>query len=163
MRQYDQVTEFMQVMGQGLPETPSIPADGIVNLRFRLIEEENQELMDAAEDKDLVEVADALCDLQYVMMGAIKAYGFSKALFEELFDEVHRSNMSKACATREESLITMEKYAAEGITTYHMQVGNFWVVARALDHKVLKSINYSEPNLRAILVRHGHLEVAANV
>jgi hypothetical protein len=163
MKQYDQVTEFMTVMGQDLPESPSIPADGIINLRASLITEENRELKDAALDEDLVEIADGLCDLQYVVTGALKAYGFSKALFEELFDEVHRSNMSKACSTHEEALLTIEKYNAEGIPTYTKHVGNFYVVARHSDNKVLKSINYSEPNLRAILVSHGHLEALASV
>jgi predicted HAD superfamily Cof-like phosphohydrolase len=156
-KQYDQVTEFMTVMGQGLPVAPGIPASKIVSLRHSLIQEENEELLEAVNAEDLVEIADALCDLHYVQIGAIKAYGFSKELFSELFDEVHRSNMSKVCSTHEEALLTIEKYNAEGIPTYTKHVGNFYVVARNSDNKVLKSINYSEPDLRSILIKHGHL------
>jgi predicted HAD superfamily Cof-like phosphohydrolase len=157
MNQYDQVTEFMEVMGQGLPETPSFPTESIVNLRFSLIEEENHELMDAVEAQDLVETADALCDLVYVIMGAIKAYGFSKALFEELFNEVHRSNMSKVCSSEEEANNTIAKYHKEGIEVGYKKVGEYWVISRTSDNKVLKSINYSAPDLRSILVKYGHL------
>jgi predicted HAD superfamily Cof-like phosphohydrolase len=114
-------------------------------------------LMDAVEAQDLVETADALCDLVYVIMGAIKAYGFSKALFEELFNEVHRSNMSKVCSSEEEANNTIAKYHKEGIEVGYKKVGEYWVISRTSDNKVLKSINYSAPDLRSILVKYGHL------
>lgn len=154
------VSEFMQVMGQEMPPVPTVPSTAIQQLRFGLIDEENKELLDAASASDLVEIADALCDLQYVVSGAVRAYGFSPSLFEELFNEVQRSNMSKVCNSHEEAYDTMVKYQKEGVITHinDMENGQYTVV-RASDHKVMKSINFSEPNLRAILVKCGHISV----
>ena len=152
-----QVSTFMKVMGQEMPEVPTIPSVAIQLLRHELIFEENLELSAAAAANDLVEVADALCDLQYVISGAVRAYGFSPVLFEELFAEVQRSNMSKICKTNLEAFDTMQKYAEQGIETEPVEVDGLFTVVRSSDKKVLKSINYSEPNLKAILISHGHL------
>jgi predicted HAD superfamily Cof-like phosphohydrolase len=146
---------FMKVMGQGMPEQPTIPHKQIQNLRWKLIQEENEELSTAAEANDIVEVADALCDLRYVVEGAFTAYGFSPELADELFREVQRSNMSKVCQTEQEALDTIEKYVNEGISTHSKEVNGLFVVSRLSDNKVLKSVNYSEPDLKSILERHG--------
>lgn len=155
MKQLDQVTEFMAVMGQHMPDSPQVPPVKVVDLRQTLIAEENQELLDAANVDDIVEVADALCDLLYVVLGAFKAYGFSKELVEELFDEVQSSNMSKSCKTAEEAAATEDKYNEEGIATVTLKIGEYWTVSRASDNKVLKSINFREPDLISILRNHG--------
>lgn len=157
MKQLNQVNEFMTAMGQHMPDAPEIPPGKIVELRQTLIEEENGELSDAAEDNDIVEAADALCDLLYVVLGAFTSYGFKPELVEELFDEVQASNMSKLCQTLEEAEETVEAYTLEGVTTYTKAVGDFFAVTRLSDDKVLKSINYKAPNLRAILEREGVL------
>lgn len=165
MKYIQQVSEFMTVMGQGMPETPTIPTEGIRELRFNLIKEENHELVEAARNSDIIEVADALCDLRYVVEGAFRAYGFSPELADELFDEVQRSNMSKTCATEEEAkqsvealFIAQHQLEGESREKYEFDYkasGDRWVVFRTSDNKVLKGINYSEPNLRPILERHG--------
>ena len=74
------------------------------NLRLNLLKEELKELEEAIEAGDLVEIADAFCDLQYVLSGAILEYGLGSK-FKELFDEVQRSNMSKTCSSREGSRV----------------------------------------------------------
>lgn len=152
-----QVNEFMAIMGQEMPESPTIPNQRIVLLREGLIEEENTELSAAATAGDIVEVADALCDTLYVVLGAFTAYGFKPELVEELFDEVQRSNMSKICKTQEEAQSTMFNYATEtpSILTSAFEKDGLWIVERKSDKKVLKSINYSEPDLKSILERHG--------
>lgn len=152
------VSEFMKVMGQAMPEGPTVPSLAIQQLRYGLIDEENKELADAAAAGDLVEIADALCDLQYVISGAVRAYGFGPILFEELFNEVQRSNMSKICQSAEEAEETRLKYKEAGKTVEIVPVENLFTVVDAETRKVLKSVNYSEPNLKAILVRHGYVK-----
>lgn len=151
----EQVSLFMALMGQAMPEKPTIPAPSIIGLRHELVREENNELRTAAEAKDIVEIADALCDLQYVVSGAIRAYGFSPEVFAKLFAEVQASNMSKICTSEEEAQETVAKYEAAGLNTYVKRVGEFFTVVRVEDDKVLKSINWREPDLRSILLKHG--------
>lgn len=156
-KQHKQVNEFMKVMGQEMPEQPTIPLPPIQHLRYNLIDEENIELRGAADNNDIVEVADALCDLLYVTLGAFTAYGFSPELVEELFDEVQRSNMSKLCQTREEALNTVQRYEDQfpEVPVYFKPCGEYYTVCREVDGKVLKSINWSEPDLATILRKHG--------
>ena len=66
----------------------------IKELRFRLMEEENQEYLEAAKNNDMVEVADALGDMLYILCGTILSHGMQHKI-EEVFDEIQRSNMSK--------------------------------------------------------------------
>lgn len=141
----------MEIMGQEMPETPTIPTDKIRALRLELVREENQEIFDS---HNLVDIVDGLCDLLYVTLGTFTAYGFKSELVDELFSEVQRSNMSKVCKTEEEALTTVNRYDLQGINTHIVRVGEFFAVTRT-DKKVLKSINYSEPDLKSILERHG--------
>lgn len=155
------VDEFMQVMGQETPEKPTIPSTRIQELRWSLITEENKELLEAAISNDIVEVVDALCDLRYVVEGAFRAYGFSPELADELFREVQSSNMSKSCADLEEARRTRFKLSEinkNRVDDYVItQVGDRFIVARKSDMKVLKSINFKEPDLESILKKHNVL------
>lgn len=162
MKYITAIKHFMGIIGQDRPEVPTIPPLNIIELRWNLIAEENQELEDAAKANDIVEVADALCDLRVVVEGAAIAYGFSPELMDELFDEVQRSNMSKTCATLTEAQLSIcaldvaQKQA--GSTEHRFQYkpsGDRYVVYRISDKKVLKGINFSEPDLKSILERHG--------
>jgi predicted HAD superfamily Cof-like phosphohydrolase len=172
MTPIEKVNEFMIVMGQEVPDKPSIPSKMIQALRWGLINEENAELATAADAKDLLEIADALCDLRYVVEGAFIAYGFSPQLAEELFTEVHQSNMSKVCHTQEEAEKTIDKLVSDDTQNsgeflengesvseqYSMkQVGEYWIVSRVSDNKVMKSVNFYKPNLTPILQKHGVL------
>ncbi len=93
-------------------------------LRFNLMDEENKEYLEAVADNDMVEVADALGDMLYILCGTILEHGMQHKI-EEVFNEIQRSNMSKL--------------GADGRPIYRE------------DGKVLKGPNYFKPNIEAIL------------
>ena len=147
----NQVAEFHTTFKHPIVEKPAIPSKQRSELRVALLAEELKELQQAINDNDLVEVADALCDLQYVLAGAILEFGLGEK-FKELFDEVHRSNMSKACKTVEEANLTIQHYKNTANTdSYHKEIDGLFLVYRTNDHKTLKSINYSPADLGKIL------------
>ena len=90
----DMVREFHNVYGLPIATHPTLGTPKEQELRVELIQEELTELADALADGDLVEVLDALCDLQYVVDGAFWTFGFGQAK-DEAMTEVHRSNLSK--------------------------------------------------------------------
>ncbi|MEQ9168446.1 MAG: nucleoside triphosphate pyrophosphohydrolase family protein, partial [Fulvivirga sp.] len=85
----NQVADFHKTFKHPILESPGIPDEKRCALRVELIAEELKELEEAIKDKDLVEVADALCDIQYVLSGAILEFGLGDK-FKALFDEVQR-------------------------------------------------------------------------
>jgi predicted HAD superfamily Cof-like phosphohydrolase len=119
---FELVGDFMEAFGQLVEPEPIIPDDTIVDLRVDLIAEEFLELREAIVNEDIVEIADALTDLLYVVYGAGHAFGID---LDECFLEVHASNMSKL--------------DDEGQPIYRE------------DGKVLKSDNYFKPNLASVL------------
>jgi len=112
----------MIAFGQEVKSKPEFPNSDIVKLRVDLIDEELRELQEACETKDMVEVADALSDLLYVVYGAGHAFGID---LDRTFEEVHRSNMSKL--------------GEDGKPIYRE------------DGKVLKGPNFKLPNLKKII------------
>lgn len=145
------VAEFHKTFQHPILETPQIPSEARCKLRISLIAEELKELEEAIENKDIVEVADALCDIQYVLSGAILEFGL-KDKFSELFDEVQRSNMSKACKSQEEAEATIRHYfEKDGTESYFKEVDGLFLVFRKEDDKTLKSVNYSPADLKSIL------------
>ncbi|HZY37933.1 MAG TPA: nucleoside triphosphate pyrophosphohydrolase family protein [Mucilaginibacter sp.] len=147
----NQVAEFHHTFKHPVVAEPAIPSTERCDLRISLLAEELKELQQAVDDNNLVEVADALCDLQYVLAGAILEFGLGEK-FKELFDEAHRSNMSKACKTVEEAQLTIDYYKNTANTeSYHKEADGLFLVYRAMDNKTLKSVNYSPANLAAIL------------
>ncbi|HVW96735.1 MAG TPA: nucleoside triphosphate pyrophosphohydrolase family protein [Mucilaginibacter sp.] len=148
----NQVAEFHTTFKHPVVTRPAIPSKERCALRIALLAEELKELQQAVEDNDLVEVADALCDLQYVLSGAVLEFGLGEK-FKELFDEVHRSNMSKACKTAEEAEKTIEHYKSkDGTESYHQEADGLYLVYRTADNKTLKSVNYSPAALEDILL-----------
>lgn len=132
---------------------PQIPTPERCRLRVDLLQEELNELKAAIDADDLVEVADALADLQYVLAGAVHEFGLGSR-FASLFDEVHRSNMSKACASLEEAEATVAHYAStKQVAARIERTDAGWLVYRLPDDKVLKSIAYSAPQLAQVLER----------
>ena len=119
---FELVGDFMEAFGQLVEPEPIIPDDTIVDLRVDLIAEEFLELREAVANEDIVEIADALTDLLYVVYGAGHAFGID---LDECFLEVHASNMSKL--------------DNDGQPIYRE------------DGKVLKSDNYFKPNLASVL------------
>ena len=92
MTNFNKVGEFMKTFGQEVKNEPSFSTNKINELRVSLIQEELDELKEAMQNKDLLEVADALTDLLYVTYGAGHAFGIN---LDKCFDEVQNSNMSK--------------------------------------------------------------------
>ena len=98
--------------------------ESTIELRYRLMQEENDEYLEAARKKDLVEIADALGDKLYILCGTILAHGLQDKIVE-VFDEIQRSNMSKL--------------SADGTPVIRE------------DGKILKGPNYFKPNIKSIL------------
>ena len=122
MSNFDDVRTFMETYGQEVNTKPSFPDEKIVQLRYDLINEELDELSSAIKDRDIVEVADALTDLLYVVYGAGHSWGID---LDKCFAEVQRSNMSKL--------------GKDGMPIYN-------------EHgKVMKGPNYFKPNLKQFL------------
>lgn len=120
---FHKVIEFHQAFGASLSPTPQLNFDpDLINLRLNLIDEEYNELLDGLNAKDIVEVADALTDLLYVI------YGFGCSLgidLDKTFEEVHKSNMTK--------------------------LGPDGKVERRPDGKITKGKSFVAPNLRDVL------------
>lgn len=119
---FELVGDFMEAFGQTIEPEPILPDISVMELRVDLIEEELDELKVAIAVKDIVEVADALTDLLYVIYGTGHSCGID---LDDCFNEVHRSNMSKL--------------GANGRPLYRE------------DGKVLKGPNYFPPDLENVL------------
>jgi predicted HAD superfamily Cof-like phosphohydrolase len=147
----NQVAEFHRTFQHPIEKSPTIPERKRCDLRVELIREELNELEQAIENQNLVEIADALCDIQYVLSGAVLEFGLGEK-FIDLFDEVQRSNMSKRCKTREEAEATIKYYEEKrGMYCFYREVDGHFLVYRREDNKTLKSINYSPADLKRIL------------
>ncbi|CAL2102188.1 conserved protein of unknown function [Tenacibaculum sp. 190130A14a] len=119
------VHEFHTAFGLGIKNEPTASIGKDRNtLRFNLMKEENEEYFEAAQNNDLVEVADALGDMLYILCGTIIEHGMQHKI-EEVFNEIQRSNMSKL--------------GEDGKPIYRE------------DGKVLKGPNYFKPNIKEIL------------
>lgn len=91
----NKVKEFHEVFGLEYHETPQAAvSERIIALRHRLMAEENDEYLEAAQNNDLTQIADALGDKLYILCGTILAHGLQHKIVE-VFEEIHRSNMSK--------------------------------------------------------------------
>lgn len=147
----EQVKEFHALFNAPVLDVPKIPAKERCDLRIGLISEELDELKEAIKNNDLVEVLDALCDIMYVLNGTILEFGFQN-IFDTAFNEVQRSNMSKACENEVVAQETVEHYKQkDGTESDYKEVNGKYIVYRNEDNKVLKSVNYSPANLPGII------------
>ena len=122
MSNFNEVKTFMETYGQEVKKTPSFPDNKIIQLRIDLIKEELKEFQEAINNKDLLEIADALTDILYVTYGAGHSFGID---LDKCFAEVQRSNMSKL--------------GENGKPIYN-------------EHgKVMKGPNYIKPNLKQFI------------
>lgn len=154
MRQPDSlqmVAEFHRTFKHPVLAAPEIPDEKRCRLRVELISEELKELEEAIRENDIVSVADALCDIQYVLSGAVLEFGLGEK-FKALFEEVQRSNMSKACRSEKEAQDTIQYYKEkDGTECYYRKEGDRWLVYRTSDNKTIKSVGYSPADLSSIL------------
>lgn len=144
------VAEFHKTFQHPILPEPQIPEPNRCELRVSLIAEELKELEEGIKNEDIVEIADALCDIQYVLAGAVLEFGLA-AKFKSLFDEVQRSNMSKACNSEKEAQATVIHYQSQGVDCFYEKVEDLYLVFRQKDRKTLKSIYYSPADLKSIL------------
>ena len=153
---FTRVGEFHSAFNHPKHDTPQMDVlekeSKLVALRYALINEELKELGDAIKQKDMVEVADALCDILYVTYGAGHAFGLN---LDTMFKEVQRSNMSKLCEKEEDAQISVEKYIAEGRykdPKYKKCKDNdYFIVYDDATGKILKNHKYSPANLKQFL------------
>ena len=145
----NEVEEFNSTFGKPNNYEPTIPERKEWMFVYDFIQEELAEYKEACENGDIVEILDALCDITYVSLGNGAMLHGLKGKIWNAYQEVQASNMSKACKTEEEAIETAKSEAARvGEDTHYEQVGEYWVVYRSRDRKVLKSINYFRPNLK---------------
>ncbi|PDH44150.1 MAG: hypothetical protein CND43_03185 [Flavobacteriales bacterium MED-G15] len=124
-KELDAVAEFHDSFGIESKNSPTIQIpEETVMLRYNLMKEENEEYLEAAQNKDIIEVADALGDMLYILCGTILSHGMQHKI-TEVFNEIQRSNMSKL--------------GADGNPIYRA------------DGKVLKGPNYFKPDIKSIL------------
>jgi len=145
----DEVEEFNAVMGKSWQNrtTPTInkkDAEFVINF----IQEELDELKQAVEDNNIVEVFDALLDITYVGLGnGALVFGLKDKMLKG-YAEVQASNMSKICKTEEEAIETVKvRSEQQGEPCHFKKTDGGYVVFRSSDMKVMKSINYFKPNL----------------
>jgi hypothetical protein len=136
-------------MGKPNTYTPNIPKRKEWEFVYNFILEELEEYKHACETGDIVEVLDALCDITYVATGnGVMLHGL-KDKFEPAYAEVQASNMSKACKTEQEAKETVKvREVEQGELCHYEKVGDYWIVYRSRDRKVMKSINYFKPDLK---------------
>jgi predicted HAD superfamily Cof-like phosphohydrolase len=124
-KKIDHVAKFHDTFQIGNEDKPKAQVDtDVFLLRYTLMREENEEYLEAARNGDLVEIADALGDMMYILCGTILKHGLQDVI-EEVFEEIQRSNMSK-----------LDK--------------NGQPIFRE-DGKILKGKNYFKPDIKAVL------------
>ena len=144
-----EVEEFNATMGKPNNYEPIIPEEKEWMFVYNFILEELEEYKHACETNDIVEVLDALCDIAYVSIGnGAMLHGLKDKLWPA-YQEVQASNMSKACINEEEAQATVELRSKEqGEECHYEKVGDYFIVYRSRDRKVMKNSNYFRPNLK---------------
>lgn len=145
----DEVEEFNSLMNKPNNYEPVIPNKKEWEFVYNFILEELEEYREACEQGDIVGVLDALCDITYVSLGnGAMLHGLKDKIWDA-YQEVQRSNLSKACATEEEAQITVKQRSKEqGEACHYEKVGDKYIVYRTRDKKVMKSYLYKKPNLK---------------
>jgi len=146
MNKQEAVGVFMQKFGQDCPDKPTIPSFDIQKLRLELIDEERGELRAALAAGNLIETADAIADLLYVVYGTAVACGID---IDKVFEEVHRSNMSKLWTMAE--LVALDDKPEFDIINPEVIIpdrnARQFVIKNA-SGKVIKSPSYSPANIQ---------------
>lgn len=131
-KQLNQLNQFQIAYNSTRNTKPTLISTDDYNLRYKLGKEELDEYLEACNNGDIIEVADALADQLYILLGTMISHGMQDVI-EDIFDEVHRSNMSKL--------------GLDGKPIYRE------------DGKVLKGPNYSPPNVSKYLLDDNQLEI----
>lgn len=132
--QLNQLSKFQRAFNSTHNTSPTLLSEEDYVLRFKLLQEENEEYLEACRNNDKVEILDALTDQLYIVLGSIVSHGMQH-IIEKAFDEVQASNMSKL--------------DDEGLPIINGENG-VWDESRPKG-KILKSKNFFEPNLKQFL------------
>lgn len=168
----ESVKEFHRVFSQPIKETIGVPSKERAILRVRLIFEELMELAEASgvgaefnllliksmklndssfsKESNNAEALDALVDLQYVLDGTILEYGMDK-VFEQAHNNVHASNMTKFCTTKEELQLSLDHFKEKDIQVYTRETNGVYFIYKAEDSKLLKPLNYVSADMEKII------------
>lgn len=143
-----EVEEFNAIMGKPNNYNPVIPDEKEWMFVYNFILEELEEYKEACEKGNLVEILDALCDITYVSLGnGAMLHGLKDKIWPA-YQEVQASNLSKACSSEEDAQETVRVRSQEQNSPCHYEkVGEYYIVYRTHDRKVMKNINYFRPNL----------------
>jgi len=150
----NEVEIFNATFGKPNNYVPTIPEKKETDFVYDFCIEEITEYQEACKNGDIVEILDAICDIAYVTLGnATMLHGLKDKIWPA-YKEVQASNMSKSCKTEEEAAQTVTQRAKEqGEECHFEKVGNYYVVYRTRDRKVMKSINYFRPNLKQFFTK----------
>jgi predicted HAD superfamily Cof-like phosphohydrolase len=151
----DEVEEFNATMGKPNNYEPTIPVEAEWKFVYNFILEELEEYREACERGDIVEVLDALCDIAYVSVGnGAMLHGLKDKIWPA-YQEVQASNMSKACKTEEEAIQTVKIRSEEHeVDCHYEKVGDYYIVYRSYDRKVMKNVNYFRPDLSQFFTKN---------
>ena len=145
----DEVETFNATFGKPNNYEPTIPEKKEWKFVYDFILEELEEYREACERGDIVEVLDALCDIAYVSLGnGTMLHGLKNKIWPA-YQEVQASNMSKACKTEEEAILTVSQRSKEQGEACHFEklAKGRYIVYRTRDRKVMKNVNYFRPDL----------------
>ena len=160
-----EVEEFNNAMGKSW-QNRTTPTINIADAQFVIdfIEEELDELKEAVQDNNIIEVFDALLDIAYVGLGNGALVFGLKDKIEEGYAEVQASNLSKICKTEEEAIETVKvRSEQQGEPCHFEKVGEGFVVYRSRDMKVMKALSYFSPNLAQFFTREEINQVVTNL
>ena len=143
-----EVETFNAIMGKPNNYEPVIPERKEWEFVYNFVLEELEEYREACEGGDIVEILDALCDITYVAVGnGAMLHGLKDKVWPA-YQEVQSSNLSKACKTEEDAQATVDKRSIEqGEACHYEKVGDYYIVYRTRDRKVMKNVNYFRPDL----------------
>jgi predicted HAD superfamily Cof-like phosphohydrolase len=155
MTDLEKVEQFHRLFRLPVVDKPKVPSDDRIKLRMKLISEESHELMDAMDDENLPNIIKEAADLLYVLNGMLLEFGLGEC-FEQAFDIVHQSNMSKLCYGKDDVRKSIEMYMKEKmVESYGEHIGDdVYILRRSDDDKVLKSISYkpAEKDIEKLIV-----------
>ena len=150
----NEVEIFNATFGKPNNYAPTIPEKKETDFVYDFCIEEITEYQEACKNGDIVEILDAICDIAYVTLGnATMLHGLKDKIWPA-YKEVQASNMSKSCKTEEEAIQTVSQRSKEQDSPCHYEkVGDYYVVYRTRDRKVMKSINYFRPDLKQFFTK----------
>lgn len=146
------IKKWSETFNLPVKEKIEISYDDRIKLGINLIKEELGELEDALKSNNKKEVLDASGDLLWVVIRLLMDIGVYNTI-GKIIEKIYHSNMSKACYSEQEAINSVKVYQEKGIHTYYRKKENeqVWIIYRMSDNKVLKSINFQEPDFKDLL------------